>query len=69
MVRRWRLELVVEVVDGFLACGESCWRLELVVRVDGGGESWWRELVELVAKWWLELVARCCGGEREVVEA
>ena len=66
MVRRWRLELVVEVVDGFLACGESCWRLELVVRVDGGGESWWRELVARAGgeRWWrrLELVARCCGG-------
>ena len=46
MVKWWRLELVVEVVDGFLACRESCWRLELVVRVDGGGESWWREVVE-----------------------
>ena len=48
MVRWWLLELVVEVVDGFLACRESCWRLELVVRVDGGGESWWREVVEEV---------------------
>ena len=46
MVRWWRLELVVEVVDGFLACGENCLRLELVVRVDGGGESWWPEVVE-----------------------